>query len=278
MLTPTQTRRLLRDLKLRPRKRLGQNFLIDSNIARKSLALANVNSGDVIVEVGPGLGALTEQLLQIGAHVYAVEIDYTLAKFLEQTFKPRFPDTFNLLHADAVDFPLGNLQKSLGSKRGSFKIVANLPYAISTPWMEAMLTGPLPVSMVLLLQKETAGRFTADCGTKEFGAISIFLQAAYQRHKGHSVSRTCFYPVPKVDSILLNLSLQKNHFIYSKQTRLLIRSLFTQRRKQIGTLAKQFPEIAPWTKRLAASGIDTKTRPEAIPLEHWQILDEIVSR
>ena len=272
MLTPTQTRRLLRDLKLHPRKRLGQNFLIDSNIARKSLALADVNAGDVIVEVGPGLGALTGQLLQAGARVYAVEIDPTLAHFLEQTIKPRFPDTFNLLQADAVKFPLGNLQKALGSKRGAFKIVANLPYAISTPWMEAILTGPLPDTMVLLLQKETAGRFTADCGTKNFGAITIFLQAAYQKHKGHSVSRTCFYPVPKVDSELLNLSLKKTPFIFSKQTRLLIRSLFTQRRKQIGSLAKQYPAIKPWIEHLAALGIDSKIRPEAVPLEHWRVL------
>lgn len=272
MLTPTQTRRLLRDLKLHPRKRLGQNFLIDSNIARKSLALADVNAGDVIVEVGPGLGALTGQLLQAGARVYAVEIDPTLAHFLEQTIKPRFPDTFDLLQADAVKFPLGNFQKALGSKRGAFKIVANLPYAISTPWMEAILTGPLPDTMVLLLQKETAGRFTADCGTKNFGAITIFLQAAYQKHKGHSVSRTCFYPVPKVDSELLNLSLKKTPFIFSKQTRLLIRSLFTQRRKQIGSLAKQFPAIAPWIEHLAALGIDSKIRPEAVPLEHWRVL------
>ena len=272
MLTPTQTRRLLQDLKLRPRKRLGQNFLIDSNIARKSLALANVNAGDVIVEVGPGLGALTGRLLQAGAHVYAVEIDSTLAKFLDQTIKPRFPDTFDLLQADAVKFPLGNLQKALGSKRGVFKIVANLPYAISTPWMDAVLTGPLPNNMILLLQRETAGRFTADCGTKDFGAISIFLQAAYQRHKGHAISRTCFYPVPKVDSVLLNLSLKKNPFIYSKKTRLLIRSLFTQRRKQIGSLAKQYPVISPWIEHLAASGIDSKIRPEAVPLEHWRVL------
>ena len=272
MLTPTQTRRLLRDLTLHPRKRLGQNFLIDSNIARKSLALADVNAGDVIVEVGPGLGALTGQLLQAGARVYAVEIDPTLAHFLEQTIKPRFPDTFDLLQADAVKFPLGNLQKALGSKRGAFKIVANLPYAISTPWMEAILTGPLPDTMVLLLQKETAGRFTADCGTKNFGAITIFLQAAYQKHKGHSVSRTCFYPVPKVDSELLNLSLKKTPFIFSKQTRLLIRSLFTQRRKQIGSLAKQYPAIKPWIEHLAALGIDSKIRPEAVPLEHWRVL------
>src|SRR3954470_16366580 len=128
-LSPTATRELLARLGHQPKRFLGQNFLVDGNIVRKSLELANVQAGDQVVEVGPGLGTLTSALLEAGAEVWAVEKDRTLHAHLAEQLAPRFPAAFHLLEADAVDHPLADLPPATAA--GGFKIVANLPYAIT---------------------------------------------------------------------------------------------------------------------------------------------------
>ena len=173
-LSPSQTTELLRELEHAPVKKLGQNFLVDSNIVRKSLELADVREGDNVVEVGPGLGTLTGALLGRGANVYAVELDRTLFAFLSKHFEGR--ERLNLINADAVDFPLAALPEE---KAADFKIVANLPYAISTPWLDRVLSGPLPKAMSLMLQKEAALRFSARRDSGEYSPISICLGEAY---------------------------------------------------------------------------------------------------
>ena len=201
-LTPTETRELLARLGHAPKRFLGQNFLVDGNIVRKSLELARVSAGDTVVEVGPGLGTLTGALLEAGADVWAVERDRTLHGHLAEGLARRFPETFHLAEGDAVELPLAGLPAALAP---DFKVVANLPYAISTPWMDAVLSGPLPARMVLMLQREAADRYSAAPGTRSFGAISIFLQAAYDIAPGHRVGSACFHPRPDVDSTLLHL-------------------------------------------------------------------------
>lgn len=268
MLTPSQTRELLDKLGLRPSKKLGQNFLVDPNIVRKSLELAAVQAGDTVVEVGPGLGTLTRALLASGASVYAVELDHRLAAY--QCELHAGEPCFHLTEADAMDAPLAGFQGE-----GDFKIVANLPYAISTPWMEKILAGPLPTRMVLMLQKEAADRFTAEPGGKHVGAVSLFLAAAYRKRPGHTVSRNCFHPVPDVDSILLHLERRETPYRFAPKTRALMRRFFTQRRKQIGSLARQEKNysLAIWLEQLEAAGIPATLRPEALPLDAWITLD-----
>ena len=156
-----------------------------------------------------------------------------------------------------------------------FKIVANLPYAISTPWMDAVLGGPLPERMVLMLQQEAAQRYVRQPGSKQFGAISIFVQSAYEPASGHKVAPGCFYPRPDVDSYLLNLVRRPAPFVFSPATKTLIRACFQQRRKQIGSLlrGKLAPEkSAAWLERLAAVGLGPQARPEQIPVAQWQQL------
>ena len=131
-LTPTQTRDLLAQLGLCPRPRLGQNFLADGNIVRKSLELAAIAPGDRVVEVGPGLGTLTSALLGAGAEVFAVEIDRLLLDNLLHSLAVEHPETFHLCEGDAVERPRAGLPEA-----ASYKVVANLPYAISTPWFDA---------------------------------------------------------------------------------------------------------------------------------------------
>lgn len=233
------TRELLATLSHSPNKRLGQNFLVDGNIVRKSLELAEIRAGDVVVEVGPGLGTLTTTLLQAGARVFAVERDATLAAHLRERVAPAWSETFDLKEADAMDFPLAGFPEKMPAET-PFKIVANLPYAISTPWMDAVLEGArLPETLVLMLQKEAAERFSAGPGTKNFGALSVFLDAAYERASGHGVPASCFFPPPKVDSYLLRLHRRERPFVFGKNVRKLIRGIFIYRRKQLGAALKK---------------------------------------
>jgi 16S rRNA (adenine1518-N6/adenine1519-N6)-dimethyltransferase len=268
-LSPTATRDLLAQLGHQPKRFLGQNFLVDGNIVRKSLDLAEVRPGDHVVEVGPGLGTLTSALLEAGAHVWAVEKDRTLHAHLTEQVVPQFTGHLHLLEADAVEFPLASLPANLAA--AGFKIVANLPYAIATPWLDAVLSGPLPTHMVLMLQQEAAQRYAAQPGTKSFGAISIFLQAAYDIAPGHKVAAACFFPRPDVESHLLNLVRKPSPFVFTPAARTVIRACFQQRRKQIGALLRShLPNPATqWRELLVEAGLSEKSRPEEIPVDWW---------
>jgi 16S rRNA (adenine1518-N6/adenine1519-N6)-dimethyltransferase len=156
--------------------------------------------------------------------------------------------------------------------------VANLPYAVSTPWLDGLLSGPLPERMVLMLQREAAARFTAAPGTAERGAISIFTEAAYARGPAHAVSRKCFYPEPGVDSVLLCLTRKPDARAFHPATKKIIREFFTHRRKQIGALARKanLPVLNKWIENLPAHGLAARARPEDLPLAVWKELDALV--
>jgi 16S rRNA (adenine1518-N6/adenine1519-N6)-dimethyltransferase len=269
-LTPTQTRERLAALNLRPSRALGQNFLVDGNIVRKSLQLAALQPGDAAVEVGPGLGTLTEALLAAGAEVWAVEKDRVLVAELERTLVPAAEGRLHLLAGDAVESPLAGLPPGRAAR--GFSIVANLPYAISTPWMDAVLGGPLPQRMVLMLQREAAARYTAAVGSKSFGAISIFLQSAFTATASHPVSAACFHPRPEIDSCLQVFERRPEPFVFSADRKALIRRLFQRRRKQITALVRDEPPdsgAAAWLEAIVREGMDPRARPEDIPVALW---------
>ncbi len=269
-LSPTATRDLLAQLGHQPKRFLGQNFLVDGNIVRKSLELAGVQAGDAVVEVGPGLGTLTSALLTAGAEVWAVEKDRTLHAHLTENLLPKFPDRFHLLEGDAVEHPLAALP---ADRTAAFKVVANLPYAIATPWLDEVLAGPLPTRLVLMLQQEAAQRYAAAPGSKSFGAIPVFLQAAYDIAPGHKVAAACFFPRPDVESHLLNLVRKPAPFVFPEPVKALVRSCFQQRRKQLGALRRgRLPDDLPagtWRSLLQAEGLTEQARPEAVPVSWW---------
>jgi 16S rRNA (adenine1518-N6/adenine1519-N6)-dimethyltransferase len=277
-LSPSATRELLAQLGHSPKRFLGQNFLIDGNIVRKSIELAGITAGDLVVEIGPGLGTLTSALLEAGAQVWAVEKDRTLHAHLEAELAPRFPGRFHLLEGDAVAHPLAALPAERAPAGLDFKIVANLPYAIATPWIDEVLAGPLPTRMVLMLQQEAAQRYAARPGSKSFGAISVFLQAAYEIAPGHKVAAACFLPRPDVESHLLNLVRKPAPFVFSPAAKTLIRACFQQRRKQIGALLRNrlTGDANGWRELLRAHGLSELTRPEAIPVEVWVRLSALL--
>ena len=273
-LTPTETRELLARLGHVPKRFLGQNFLVDGNIVRKSLELGAVQPGDLVVEIGPGLGTLTSALLAAGAEVWAVEKDGTLETHLAATLAPRYPEQLHLCRGDALERPLAGLPAERAA--AGFKLIANLPYAISTPWMDAVLSASLlPVQMVLMLQQEAAARYTARPGTKDFSAISIFLQSAFAAAPGHRVAAACFYPRPEVDSRLLPLTQQARPFLFPARTKAFIRGCFQQRRKQIAALLRGriSPDAAAeWLAVLDAAGLGPRSRPEDVPVALWREL------
>lgn len=270
-LSPSETRALLDRIGHRPIRKLGQNFLIDGNIVRKSLELAEIRRGDTVVEIGPGLGTLTRALLDAGATLYSVEKDKRLAAYM-RSLEADFPESLHLLEGDAMSAPLAGLPDSADT----FKIVANLPYAISTPWMDAVINRRTPQSMTLMLQKEASQRFVARSGSKQFGAISILLQAAYDAIKTHDVAASCFYPKPDVGSQLLHLKLKGSPIRFRSEVRTLIRELFMQRRKQIGSLLRKAdtPLSRSWLGRLDQASIDPQSRPEQVSLDSWITLSQ----
>jgi 16S rRNA (adenine1518-N6/adenine1519-N6)-dimethyltransferase len=288
-LSPTATRELLEQLEHFPNKKLGQNFLVDGNIVRKSIELAELDADSCVVEIGPGLGTLTKAILNSGASLWAVERDACLAKHLRIHFSDELNgiSTMNerrlakqtilqLIEGDCLDHPRAGLPAATAAT--GYKIVANLPYAVSTPWMEAVIAGELPERMVLMLQKEAADRYVAPHGTKTFGAISIFLQSVFEVHSKHLVSAQCFHPAPKVDSVLLRLDRRTDAIRFSLAARECIRRIFTQRRKQLGALCKNDSHAGAlaWFKELLEHGVTPTVRPEELAIEYWQSITRFI--
>lgn len=275
--TPSQTTELLRAINHEPDKKLGQNFLVDSNIVRKSLDYAKVESGDIVVEVGPGLGTLTGALLERGAKVYAVEFDRELFAYLSSTFKDE--PNLDLLNADAVKFPLANLPEGTAK----YKIVSNLPYAISTTWLDKTLSSPiLPERMSLMLQKEAAARFCAAANSGEYSPISIFLSCAYAVEANHKVSGQCFFPRPAIDSALVSLRKLSQPYLFNPLAKNLIRKIFIKRRKQIASIVKTSGSdseiLTKWLDLAITDSLDPRSRPETIDMKYWKLLNSITNQ
>ncbi|MDR2576631.1 MAG: 16S rRNA (adenine(1518)-N(6)/adenine(1519)-N(6))-dimethyltransferase RsmA [Puniceicoccales bacterium] len=260
-----------------PSKTLGQNFLIDVDVIRKSLLLAAVAPGDCVVEIGPGFGILTEQLLDAGADVYAVELDRRLYEYLLENLGQKYSKNFHLLHGDAVTFPratLGNAQP--------YKVVANLPYAISTPWLDALLQGPLPQSMTLLLQKETAERIFSLEKSKRRSAISVRMEAAFGCNILYPVAPQCFFPQPKVQSILIHAQIREIPFLFSDMSQIILRHCFNFRRKQLRGVIASIEDAAlrmramQWFGQLCTNAGERMkmVRAEDLPLRAWKMLDD----
>jgi len=276
MATLSMTRQLLKELKIVSNKKLGQNFLVDNNTVLKALSLVTIHPHEAIVEIGPGLGALTALLLEREAVLYAIEKDRALYNFLKTSLGDQYPQSFHLLQGDALEYPLANLPHP----ESDYKIIANLPFNISTPWMQGMLQKPLPTNAILFLQLEAAARFMAIPGTSDCGAISIFIAAAFDVAHKYKVSANAFYPKPNVDSMVLHLRRKKELFRFSQKTQVIIRNFFNYRRKQIQKLVREMsgevPELNLWLNLLQKEGISLTIRPEAISLRLWQELDKVL--
>jgi 16S rRNA (adenine1518-N6/adenine1519-N6)-dimethyltransferase len=258
--------RTLREIRVSPVKSLGQNFLHDQNLARWIVNQADLTADDYVVEIGPGLGALTEFVLPKAACVLAIEKDARLANYLRAHFPA---DQLEVRHEDALDFDVRTL-----FAKPKIKLIANLPYNVSSQLILKYLEFPSPISLALLmLQREMAERLCASPSTKSYGAISVWIQFYYHVEYLRKIPASVFLPSPEVDSAMIRMRPRKSDELPTCDPRLfhkLVRAGFSQRRKQLGKLLR--PEITDWPRAAEAVGLDLQVRAEALSLEQWVVL------
>lgn len=258
----------LREIRVSPVKTLGQNFLHDRNLARWIVEKAELSADDYVVEIGPGLGALTEFILESGARVLAIEKDQRLAEFLRTRFNnPRL----EIVHGDALDFDLRPLFAET-----RVKLLGNLPYYIASQLLLKFTRYPSPISLwLLMLQKEMARRISADPGTGDYGALTLAVQLQYRVEFLRTVSASVFLPAPDVDSAFVRITprLAGEWPPHDPETFFrLVRRGFSQRRKQLRNLLRE--EIQDWEEAAGAVGFDPRARAEELSLAQWIALSE----
>ncbi|HMP73610.1 MAG TPA: 16S rRNA (adenine(1518)-N(6)/adenine(1519)-N(6))-dimethyltransferase RsmA [Kiritimatiellia bacterium] len=272
---PSEVRAFLRDMGFQPSRILGQNFLIDRNILDILLDQAHLTPHDRVLEVGPGLGVVTQALCDRSAHVVAIEKDRRLAAHLRTTLAHR--PNLTLIEADATSLDLPQLL----THHSLTKFVANLPYSVGTRVLVDCLHAPArPTRIVITLQREVADRIVAPPGTPDFGLLSLWSQLDYTPRLHKVVANTCFYPPPQIQSAIVvfeptprNLPLLNEPLF-----RQLAKHAFSGRRKQIQALLRTFPPSAGRElPLLQAAAIPPEARPEIIPLEAWSRLANAIA-
>jgi 16S rRNA (adenine1518-N6/adenine1519-N6)-dimethyltransferase len=243
------------------RKPFGQHFLFDPNILKKIIACGGVTKEDTVVEIGPGLGTLTGFLSVYAKKVIAIEIDKRLIEKLEGILSSC--SNVEIIQADALKFPYDTIE-------GNFKVVANIPYYITTPLFFRLLEFREKITgMTLLMQKEVAKRIAASHGGKDYGVLSISAQFHTKPELKFTVSRKAFVPPPKVDSAVVNFQVNPPPRYNVGNEKLffdIVKTAFSQRRKTVLNSLKKFEGIG---NALSASGIDPKQRPEKLSIEDF---------
>ena len=258
---PSATRHILKRFKLRAVKGLGQNFLIDADIVRRTVEAAEICAGDEVLEIGAGIGTLTQGLLEAGAKVTAVEVDKKLPAVLKETIAGY--ENFKLVEGDILKINISELMTQ------NFKVVANLPYYITTQILLTLLEKNLPVTkIVTMVQKEVAERMTAAPGSKIYGALSVAVQFRSESRIAFEVPPECFLPPPEVTSAVVVCDVRKPNFEVSDEDFFIkvVRSAFAQRRK---TLINSLAGAGFNREKILASGIDVTRRAETLSLEEF---------
>jgi 16S rRNA (adenine1518-N6/adenine1519-N6)-dimethyltransferase len=256
-------RTALRDIPLSPAKTLGQNFLHDQNLARWIVDQAQITPDDYVVEIGPGLGALTTFILEKGAHVLAIEKDARLANFLRVHIDD---GRLEIIHTDALKFDW----RSLFAHR-QVTLLSNLPYNISSPLLLRFLEQPSPISLwLLMLQKEMAMRLSASPSTHDYGALTLRVQLHHRVKYLRTVPATVFFPQPDVDSAVVRILPRDPLEMPARDDELLgrlIRAGFSQRRKQLRKLLRT--HLSDWGKVASDLNINLEARAEELSLLQW---------
>lgn len=262
MYKPSELRLFLNELGIFPKKGLSQNFLIDGNIIRKIVATANVQPEDTVLEIGPGPGSLTQALLQTGARVLAVEKDAVLAHALTRLGSA---SQLKVVCDDILAFPLEKLAQE-GTNR--LKVIANLPYHLTTPILVHLISqSHLFSSLTLMVQEEVARRFTAKPGHKDYSSFTVFLQFYSNPQYAFFVSRHCFYPAPKVDSAVVKLDLKEPPLVQNVESFFkMTRTAFEHRRKMLRVSLKPLCESQAISQALEEIGLNPLARPEELSL------------
>lgn len=242
--TPVRTQEILKKFGFSFKKSLGQNFLIDTNILKRIVEHANLTEKSGAIEIGPGIGALTEQLARSSEKVVAFEIDQRLLPILKETLAP-YPNT-TIIHEDVLK---ANVKEVIGEQFTGIEdimVVANLPYYVTTPIIMKLLEEKLPIrGIVCMLQKEVADRIAAKPGGKEYGSLSIAVQYYTEAETVMVVPKTVFMPQPNVDSAVIRLTVREEPIVKVRNEDFFFqvtRASFAQRRKTIlNNLTSQLP-------------------------------------
>lgn len=244
------------------KKSLGQNFLVDPNYIHKIITAADPQPTDAVIEIGPGRGAITEALVESGATIIAIELDRELAPQLAERFKEA--KNFCIIEADAtqVDF------STIDSDRPRFKVVANLPYYISTAILQHLAAQREHfTSLVLMFQKEVVDRISAPPGESERGFLTVLSELAFSVERLFDVPPNAFRPVPKVTSTVARLTPKPKTDLDQGAFRELVSIAFSQKRKTIlNNLKSRYPDAR---EKLERSGIDASRRAESLILDEW---------
>jgi len=234
--SPTVVRSTLARLGVHPNRTLGQNFLIDANVLGIVMAAAELQPGEHVLEVGPGLGVLTRALVEAGASVVCIEKDARLAGFLLEEFGT--DRRVGVVQGDALDRTV-----PLAEEHGAVKLVANLPYSISSRLLAELVIRALPLlRIVITVQREVADRIVAEPGSRNYGLLSVWLQSRYVSRLVRRVKPTCFWPRPEVDSAILLLTARPEGAVPGSGSDMFFRitkQAFAQRRKQLAGLLRR---------------------------------------
>lgn len=271
---PKRTIEVLQKYNFAFQKRFGQNFLIDTHVLEKIIASAEITKDDFVLEIGPGIGTMTQYLAEAAREVAAVEIDKTLIPILQDTLKEW--NNVTVINNDIlkVDIRQLALEKNQGRP---IKVVANLPYYITTPIIMGLFENQVPIeSITIMVQKEVADRMQVGPGTKDYGALSLAVQYYARPEIVANVPPNCFMPRPKVGSAVIRLERYEQPPVQVKDEKLmfrLIRASFNQRRKTLQNGLNNSPEISfskeEITKAIESLGVSPSVRGEALSLEQF---------
>ncbi len=287
----SQTRKSLREEQLAPKKKLGQNFLVHKSTAEAVARCGHISKDDIIIEVGVGLGALTQPIAEQANHVFGLEVDSGLVRFHQE--KNDLPENVTLLHQDILKANFEELQRL--SKDRQLKIMANLPYSISNPFLFKLIEHREKMQWAtIMLQKEVADRLTANPGTKQYGIPTVLLKSCATVESLMTLKPAEFHPRPKIDSVVVRIDFSPeaqctdrvyNHSLFQKT----VRASFSQRRKTLlNTLSSAgfFRATTEDDKKLEKqltkdtltdAGIEPNTRAEVLSLDQFIDLTQSIS-
>ena len=279
--TPSKTKEIIEANRFAFKKNFGQNFLIDSNILDNIAACAGVTKEDCVLEIGPGIGSLTQVLAENAGQVVAVEIDNTLIPILKQTLADY--DNIEILNQDILKTDIDAIIREKNDGR-PIKVVANLPYYITSPIVMKLLGDRLPIeSLTVMVQKEAADRLAAAPGTRASSAISCAVSYYATSKMMFTAAPGSFYPAPKVTSAVVRMEIRPTPAVQVEDEEgyfALVRAAFGQRRKTAANAIASglgMPKDAV-TAAIEAAGFDARIRPEALTLEDFAKIQSALAR
>ena len=278
---PQKTIEVIQKYEFAFQKKFGQNFLIDTHVLDKIISAAEITKDDLVVEIGPGIGTMTQYLACAAREVVAIEIDKMLIPILQDTLSAY--DNVKIINEDVLKVDINKLAEEKNGGR-PVKVVANLPYYITTPIIMGLFENHVPLhSITIMVQKEVADRMRMGPGTKDYGALSLAVQYYAEPYLVANVPQNCFMPRPKIGSAVIKLTVHEKPPVTVRDEKLmfkLIRASFNQRRKTLANGLNNSPELHYSKDQIAEAieklGTSPSIRGEALTLEEFARLSDIL--